>query len=104
MQPIYFFNLFSFQFPNSDLPAFTPHVFTVYCCLCFVSVISLLHVSVYVGIDCRALSLNSFDVKHLLVSVLLLLLLLPNLLRVVKVKQRRFGPALITLTQDMRNL
>ena len=51
-------NLFSFPFPNSDLPAFTPRVCTVYCCPCCVSVICLLHVSVYVGIDRRALSLN----------------------------------------------
>ena len=37
---------------------FTPRVCTVYCCPCCVSVICLLHVSVYVGIDRRALSLN----------------------------------------------
>ena len=66
----------SFPFPNSDLPAFTPRVCTVYCCPCSVSVICLLHVSVYVGIDRRALSLNSFEVKRVLASVLLLLLLL----------------------------
>ena len=34
-------NLFSFQFPNSNLPAFTPHMCTVYCCPCCVSVICL---------------------------------------------------------------
>ena len=61
-------NLFSFQFPNSDLPAVTPRVCTVYCCPCCVSVICLLHVSVYVGTDRRALSLNSFEVKRVLAS------------------------------------
>ena len=61
----------SFPFPNSYLHAFTPRVCTVYCCPCCVSVICLLHVSVYVGIDRRALSLNSFEVKRVLASVLL---------------------------------
>ena len=64
----------SFPFRNSDLPAFTPRVCTVYCCPCCVSVICLLHVSVYVGIDRRALILNSFEEKRVLASYIILLL------------------------------
>ena len=39
--------LFSFQLPNSDLPAFIRRICLVNCCHCYVFVNCLLHVSVY---------------------------------------------------------
>ena len=52
------------------------YVLYVYCCPCCVSVICLLHVSVYAGTDRCALSLNSFEEKHVLASYIIIIILL----------------------------